>query len=159
DFELPQFVLPAPTSGHAEEPLSLHVERGPDGRLRRLDAEVGNTTSKEIAGNELLLDASILKAPIDSLWLDFDSGASVVADCVVSASDDLQQWRHVADATVLSLRENGNVMSRRQIPLNGLRASYLRLHHDAPTLSGLRVRARTLARSVLTEPARVWLDA
>jgi Protein of unknown function (DUF3999) len=159
EAELPQFALPAPGAGRTDEPLNLHVERGPDGRLRRLDAEVGGKTNEQTAANDLLLDASALHAPIDSLWIEFDSDASVIAHCNVSASEDLQQWHSVADATVLSLHDKGNFISRRQIPLNGIRATYLRLHHDAHELPNLRVRARILARSTLIEPARVWLDA
>lgn len=159
EFELPLFALPTPAAGRTEEPLSLHVERGPDGRLRRLDAEVGGTNATEHVTNDLLIDASTLHAPIDSLWIDFDGASSIIAHCNVSASEDLQQWRSIADATVLSLHDNGNFISRRQIPLNGVRATYLRLHHDAHDLPNLHVRARVLARSTLIEPARVWLDA
>lgn len=169
DIELPQFALPvsAPGSGAAET-LSLHVERGPDGRLRRLDAEVGAGQAPpagqiSVGAGDILLDASTLKAPVDSLWLDWDpSGASIVAHFSVSGSDDLQQWHTlVSGATVMSLQQDGNVLVRHQIALNGAPAKYLRLQSaegEQPP-SGLRVRARTLAHSTLTQPALVWLDA
>src|SRR6185369_13397509 len=78
DIELPQFALPVSApGGGGDERLSLHVERGPDGKLRRLDAEVGAAEAQaaghvSVAGGDILLDASTLKAPVDSLWLDWD---------------------------------------------------------------------------------------
>ena len=168
DIELPQFALPVTAQGvSADEKLSLRVERGPDGRLRRLDAEVGaealSAGHVSVGAGDILLDASTLKAPIDSLWLDWDpTGANVVAHFSVSGSDDLQQWRALATgATVMSLQQDGNVLARHQIALNGARAKYLRLQgsdSEQPP-AGLRVRARTLAQSTLTQPALVWLDA
>ena len=167
DVVLPQFALPAPVPGAtADEPLSLHIERGADGRLRRLDAEVGAAANPApavaAATGDLLLDASALHAPIDSLWLDWNESADVNAQFSVAGSDDLQQWRTLnANATVLSLRQAGNVLARHQIALSGVQAKYLRLHRldNAATIDGLRVRARMLARSTLTQPARVWVDA
>jgi len=169
DIELPQFALPVSApGGGGDERLSLHVERGPDGKLRRLDAEVGAAEAQaaghvSVAGGDILLDASTLKAPVDSLWLDWDpSGANVVVHFSVSGSDDLQQWRALASgATVMSLQQDGNVLVRHQIALNGAHAKYLRLQGSASEQrpQGLRVRARTLAQSTLTQPALVWLDA
>ena len=169
DIELPQFALPvsAPGSGPPET-LSLHVERGPDGRLRRLDAEVGGGETPpsgqiNVGAGDILLDASTLKAPVDSLWLDWDqSGASIVAHFSVSGSDDLQQWHTlVSGATVMSLQQDGNVLVRHQIALNGAPAKYLRLQGSDKEQhpAGLRVHARTLAQSTLTQPALVWIDA
>jgi len=165
DFELPHFQLDRqPTGAAPEESLNLHIERGPDGKLRRLDAEVGAADAK--AGthapvNDLLLDASALKTPIDSLWLDWNENSDVNAQFSVLGSDDLQQWRTLnASAALLSLHQDGNVLARHQIALNGASATYLRLHRldSAPGIDGLHVRARTLARSTLIQPARVWLD-
>jgi len=163
DFELPQFALPMTTPGApADESLSLHIERGPDGKLRRLDAEVGATQGKTAASGDLLLDVSAVRAPVDSLWLDWNDNADVNAQFSVSASDDLQQWRTLnASAAVLSLHQGGNVLARHQIGLSGAQSRYLRLHRlDAATgIDGLRVRARTLARSTLIQPARTWVEA
>jgi len=169
DIELPQFALPvsAPGSGPPET-LSLHVERGPDGRLRRLDAEVGGGEAPasgqiNVGAGDILLDASTLKAPVDSLWLDWDqSGASIVVHFSVAGSDDLQQWHTlVSGATVMSLQQDGNILARHQIALNGAPAKYLRLQgiDSEQRPAGLRVHARTLAQSTLTQPALVWLDA
>ena len=66
-----------------------------------------------------------------------------------------------ASAAVLSLHQGGNILARHQIGLSGAQVKYLRLHRldAAPGIDGLRVRARTLARSTLIQPARVWVDA
>lgn len=168
DVVLPQFALPAPVPGAAaDEPLSLHIERGADGRLRRLDAEVGAAANPApavaAATGDLLLDASALHAPIDSLWLDWDeTDVAVNAQFSVAGSDDLQQWRTLnASATVLSLHQAGNVLARHQIALSGVQAKYLRLHQldNAAAIDGLHVRARTLMHASLTQPSRLWLDA
>ena len=163
DFELPQFALPATTPGaSADESLNLHIERGPDGKLRRLDAEVGAMDAKAAVSGDLLFDASALKAPIDSVWLDWNENADVNAQFSVSGSDDLQQWRTLnANASVLSLHQGGNVLARHQIGMSGAQSKYLRLHRldTAAGIDGLRARARTLARSTLIQPARMWVDA
>ncbi|HSE11657.1 MAG TPA: DUF3999 family protein [Rudaea sp.] len=169
DFELAQFATPllAP-GGSAGEKLSLHVERGPDGRLRRLDAEVGAADAKSdgrvvVGAGDVLLDASALKAPIDSLWLDWDeTGTGVIAHFDVAGSDDLQTWRVLASgATVMSLQQDGNKLARHQIALGAARVKYLRLQgvDNEQRPAGLRVRARTVAQSTLTQPALVWLEA
>ena len=168
DIELPQFALPMSGPGSTPpETLSLRVERGPDGRLRRLDAEVGGSEGSSgqinVGAGDILLDASALKAPVDSLWLDWDQpGASIVAHFSVSGSDDLQQWHTlVSGATVMSLQQDGNILARHQIALNGAPAKYLRLQGSGSEQrpAGLRVHARTLAQSTLTQPALVWIDA
>lgn len=162
DMELPQFDLPATPDNAPNESLNLHVQRDADGRLRRLDADIGNSpTAPKSATADLLLDASALKAPIDSLWLDWTDNGSVSAQFSITGSDDLQQWHTLApSASVMSLHQDANTLSRRQIPINA-RATYLRLHRldtGAP-LANLRVRARTLAHSSLIQPSRVWVDA
>jgi len=166
DFELPQFALPAIAPGAPpDESLSLHIERGPDGKLRRLYAEVGAADAQSVAhapAGDLLLDASALKTSIDSLWLDWNEGNDVNTQFSVAGSDDLQQWHTLnASATVLSLHQSGNVLARHQIALNGAQPKYLRLHRldAAAHVDGLRVRARTLAHSTLTQPGSVWVDA
>lgn len=162
DVELPLFVLPAPGRGMAEDTLHLLIERDADGRLRRLDTTGSDARTASPTG-DLILDASALAQPIDSLWLDWnDSGGATTAQYSVSGSDDLQQWRVLnANASVLSMQQNGNTLSRRQIALNGAHAKYLRLHRldNGTILPDLHIHARTLAPSGLIQPDRVWVDA
>ena len=166
---LPSFALPqsAGSGLNGDENIRLRIERGADGKLRRLDADVGGasaaTTPPSPAKDDLILDASALRASLASLLIDWTNGeANFSAQFSISGSDDLQQWRVlVASATVLRLRQDGNVLNRHEIALNGARAAYLRLHRldDGPALPALDVRARTVAQSTATQPARLWLAA
>ena len=164
-FALPQAAGSGP---NGDESIRLRIERGTDGKLRRLDADVGataagNATPVPAAKEDLILDASSLHASLASLFIDWsNSEANVSAQFSISGSDDLQQWRTlVASATVLRLRQDGNVLNRHEIALNGARAAYLRLHRldDGPALAALDIRARTVAQSTATQPARLWLAA
>lgn len=169
---LPMFVLPttsaAETANSGDEAIRLHIERGPDGKLRRLDADVGganagNTIPMPTAKAELLLDASALHEPLAGLLVGWGaSEANVSAQFAISGSDDLQQWRTlVASATVLRLTQDGNVLDRHEIALNGAGAAYLRLRRldDGPALPLLNIRARTVAHSTAAQPARLWIAA
>jgi len=161
EIELPLFALPvAATPG--TDSLQFHIERDAQGHLRRLDASE-SAGSAAVTSDDLILDSSALKLPIDSLWLNWDqSGPAVTAQYRVSGSDDLQQW-HVLNpsASVLAMQQNGNSLSRRQITLGGAHAKYLRLErldHGA-ALADLHVRARTLASPSLVQSMPVWVDA
>lgn len=172
-IELPSFALPA--VAHASDPanagdesIRLHIERGADGRLRQINADIGaakTITSRDsaTAQGDLLLDASGIHEPLDNLRLDWsDNGASITAQFAISASDDLQAWRNVtSNATVLRLHQDASVLDRHDIALNGARAAYLRLHRldDGAALPNLVVRARTLPRSTIARPAQQWLEA
>jgi len=162
EIELPLFVVPAPAAAPGNDSLQIHIERDAQGHLRRLDTSE-STGGTAAASDDLILDASALKLPIDSLWLNWDeSGAATTAQYRVSGSDDLQQWRVLnASASVLAMQQNGNSLSRRQITLNAGGAKYLRLERldRGVPLTNLHVRARTQAPSGLIESARVWVDA
>jgi hypothetical protein len=164
---LPMFTLPVTSAGGTanseDEAIRLHIERGPDGKLRRLDADVGNLVPTQATKSDLLLDASALHEPLAGLLVDWSADeANVSAQFAISGSDDLQQWHAlVANATVLRLTQDGNVLNRHEIALNGARTAYLRLRRldDGPALPLLAIRARTVARSTATQPARLWIAA
>ncbi len=66
---LPMFALPqsAGSGASGDEAIRLRIERGADGKLRRLDADVGSTAGASItpaptAREDLILDASTLHA-------------------------------------------------------------------------------------------------
>jgi len=165
DFvDLPLFTLPASPGKQAsgDESIQLHIERGADGKLRKLDADIGAApVASGVA--DFVLDVSALHEPLTSLRIDWGGGdASVSAQFAISASDDLQHWRSlVSEAAVLRLHQDGNVLERHEIALGGARANYLRLHRldSGAVLSNPQVGARIVSRSTPAMPARQWLQA
>jgi hypothetical protein len=163
--DLPAFTLPAtPSASASPEAIRLQIERGSDGKLRRVDADVGAATPVSAdARHDLLLDASAIKKPLAALRVDWAQGQpDTTAQFQVDGSEDLQQWRTmVPRATVLRLTQNGNLLDRHDIALNNARIAYLRVHRidDGAELQGFIVRARTAADSTAAHPGRQWLTA
>lgn len=167
--DLPVFTLPElPRNAAGDETIRLHIDRGPDGKLHRLDAQVSGATVPPSAApasgqRDLLLDASTLHAPLAGLRIDWsDTGGDVTAQFSISASDDLQQWRAlVPSATVLNLKQDGNSLARHTVALNNVRAAYLRMHRldDGPALPGLTVQAHTVSLSSNESNPDLWLEA
>jgi hypothetical protein len=163
---VPQFLLPA-TRGTATDgdAIRLQIERGADGRLRRVDANVGAPGAGRPAGDtrfDLLLDASSVHVPLSAVHLGWKSDGDVTAEFAIDGSDDLQQWRSlVTRATVLELSRDGYALSRQDIVLNGARAAYLRLRRldDGPALERLSAELRSNSVSNEYATARQWLTA
>ncbi len=169
-IDLPVFWLPATpaSSGSNDAPILLHIERGADGKLRRMDAQVGDspvvgTATPAPQQRDALLDASGMHVPLESLRIDWDASAGdVTARFAISGSDDLQQWHLlVADASVLRLIQQGKTLSRHDVALQHVNATYLRLHRldDGPDLPKLTVQARSISQSTRASVPRLWLAA
>jgi hypothetical protein len=166
---LPTFIAPAQANAAAgaapSDAIRLQIERGSDGKLRRVDADVSPSASPTTADarHDLLVDASTVHVPLAALRFTWQDGhGDIAAQFAIDASDDLQQWRTLASrATVLRLTQSGNVLERHEIALNGARAAYLRVRRldDGAELPGLAVQARTIASSTAAQPARQWLRA
>jgi hypothetical protein len=163
-IDLPMFALPAAPAGAAPDAVRLQIERAPDGRLRSINADVqGTAAANADAKHDLLLDASAVREPLAALhvaWAADQGDAS--AQFAVDGSDDLQNWRILAArATVLRLTQNGNVLERHEIALNGARSAYLRVRRlDAgDELRQLRLRGRSSAASTPDHSARQWAAA
>ena len=166
---LPTFTVPAPVraaSGQVpSDAIRLQIERGSDGKLRRVDADLGASAAPTTADarHDLLVDASTLRVPLAALRIDWQAGhGDITAQFAIDASDDLQQWRALQSrATVIHLTQSGNVLERHEIGLNGARAAYLRVHRldDGAELPGMTVQARTVASSTSAQSARQWLKA
>jgi len=155
---LPVLELPASAKTIPGD-LRLIIDRDAQGRLRRLDAGEQSTASS--TSGDWLLDASALDRAIDRIVLSWREPASgIVARFAVDASDDLQNWRNSGTATVLALEQQGARLERREIPLGGVRAKYLRLRRldDGIAIVGLRAEARSVERTRAL-PAREWVDA
>jgi Protein of unknown function (DUF3999) len=164
--ELPLFVLPAanaPAGNGSGESIGVHIERGTDGRLRRLDAEVGGTASGLAAPqNDVLLDASAVHVPLAGLTLDWSDDEDVTAQFSISGSDDLQQWHVlVGNAIVMRLAQHGAALTKHEVALGNTPAAYLRLRRldSGAALPELRVRARTTPLSTGVAASDLWLSA
>ena len=165
-IDLPQFALPVAVASAGapadSDAIRLQIERGADGRLRRVDANVGApNVSATPAVRDLLLDASGVHEALATLRLDWIGSEDATAQFAISTSDDLQQWRPLlASATVLHLTQGGNVLDRHEIALNGTRAPYLRLRRldDGAPLAQFSARVRS-ATSTPERPALQWLTA
>lgn len=156
---VPMFKVSAPPDDTvaSDEAIHLHIERGPDGRLRSLDAAttaqpVPYTPDPHVANGgarlptgvgasaaplpqlefdnraKIILDTSRLHDPLLSLYVDWDRTIDATARFSISASDDLQNWRVlVANAAATRLTQDGNTLERHEIPLDRAPHAYLML--------------------------------
>jgi len=164
--DLPLFAVPQPEPGAqpGSDAIRLQIERGADGRLRRVAADVGAPPAprEAPARADLLLDASAIRDAFAALRIDWSPDTDVSAQFDIAGSDDLQQWRPLAArATVLHLTQGGNMLDRHEVALDHSRVAYLRLRRldDGPALPALRVQLRTNAAASATRSARRWLPA
>lgn len=156
---LPTLALPGSPPDQLTD-LHLVIDRDENGRLRRLDASERTAAARRTQAGDWLLDASSFDHPIERIelsWSTPDSG--VVARFALAASDDLQQWRSLGNASVVALQREGAQLERRHIALDAVRAKYIRLHRldDGPKLIGLRAQARSSEQAGAASP-RAWLD-
>jgi hypothetical protein len=156
---LPALQVPASTSAPGSGDLRLVIDRDADGRLRRIDA--GEQKASAQPGRDWIVDASGFDHAIDAIALTWSEPASgIVARFGIEASNDLEHWQNAGGATVLALEQDGAKLERRDVPLGGVRAKYLRLHRadDGAPLKDLRVEARSVEHTRAL-PARVWIGA
>jgi hypothetical protein len=157
---LPVLALPASAPRAPASDLRLILDRGRDGRLRRIDAGEQTPVDTDGHATDWVLDASAFDHPIDRIVLTWSAPASgVVARFGIDASDDLQRWHAAGNGTVLALEQDGARLERHDIDLAGVRAKYLRLHRldDGTPLAGMSAQARVSERSA-ADTARAWLD-
>jgi len=129
-IEVPVFRVPAPEAAASGDSIALHIARGDDGRLTRLDAEVTPGTGLA-ASRDLLLDLSTVDAPVTALELVFEDEVNDLNTRVeVAGSDDLATWHTLAtQLAVVSLRENSMVLERRRLEIPSTELPYLRLRN------------------------------
>ena len=134
-FELPQTPATSPAAA-GDDAIRLHIERGADGKLRRLDAEVGGLIPAQTgavtasggarmpvggraAGNanaiappatasqrDLLLDASGIKEPLGGLRIDWDENGADVTAQFALSASDDLQAWRSVLASATVLRLN-----------------------------------------------------
>ena len=150
--DLPWFPLPPRFRGNDVASIS---EIDTDGRLRRVELRDGGGGS--VAGNGFLLDASSVELPIDAIRVKWEAGqAPFDVGMSVSASDDLREWRVVADgARLVELTNAGQRVVRDRIELAPVKARYLRVMPLEPQAQPLRVSA-VVAELQATPVAAQW---
>lgn len=142
--------------GQAESATDLRVVIEQADRAR---IALQQESSPRQATRDVLLDLRAVERPAERLLLDWRAPvAGVVARFALDASDDLQRWRPLGTATVLSLQQDGARLERRDIALAGSHADYLRLRRldDGAPLEGLHAAVQVTAPG---EPPRQWIEA
>lgn len=154
--QLPVFPLPRRAEA---QPVGAHlrVERAPDGSVERIDAGVARTANGPQI-TDYLLDASRIEDPLDALELAWSAKGDVRTRFAVEASDDLEHWRTVVSAAaVVDLRQDGEHVEQRRIPLPLAKARYLLLRAlDGADLGTLEATGRITADE--PEPL-LWVEA
>lgn len=146
--EVPLFRVPRETAAGGDR-VELHIARGADGRLTRLDATVEPQATQ--VASDVLLDVSAIQQPVTALRVELDDGAigdGLNARVEVAGSDDLANWRVLASGLALvSLRDAGLSLERRELEFPRTDLPYLRLRRiDAD--------AALPVRAVLAQPAQ-----
>lgn len=181
---VPMFAVPAPATPalNSEDAIHLHIERGPDGKLRSLDAQVippaspGTATAMNevvaasapaaVSSNRfatapmIVLDASNLREPLLRLMVAWDSHVNAAPRFSISVSEDLQSWRTIVpNATFVQIKQDGNELTRNEVPLDGANHNYLMLTRvdNAVALPGLVVDVVTPISA--QQPVRHWITA
>lgn len=134
-WPLAWFALPAGPGDADPGRIRLHIERGSDGRLRRLDAEIPDG-AVAAASADLLLDLGEARPPLDRIELQWTRDGDRVVRFRVSASEDLLGWQAVhGEARLLDLEQGPHRLLRQRIALPQVRERYLlleRLDDGAP---------------------------
>lgn len=126
--DVPLFRVPRAGAGDGGDRIELHIARGSDGRLSRLDAAIEPVAAA--AAQDVLLDVSVVAAPVTALQLQLEPlpDTGLDARVEVAASDDLANWQTLAAGqAVVSLREAGLSLERTRIELPATTLPYLRL--------------------------------
>lgn len=153
--ELPLFRVPAAGSTAAGEDLHLLIERGPDGRLRRLEAAI-DVDAASAEGADWLLDLGGLTAPVSGLLLALAPSAAGQLDARVelAGSRDLSSWQRIEGPfAVVSLQQGGFRLERLRLGFEALEWPYLRLRRvdQGATLPLASVHAELAPRLALPD--------
>ncbi len=124
-FNVPWFPLPDAGELPSSE-LRVISERATDGRVLRVETrDVANVDAP--APQSWLVDASALRSPVAALRLSLPNDAQVEARARVEGSDDLMNWRVLAnDVGILQVTRDGQTLGQTRVPLPQS-ARYLRI--------------------------------
>lgn len=160
---VPMFAVPRGAPGTTGgDAIALHIARGTDGRLLRLDAEV-SPAAADAAPSDLLLDLSAFERPVSALALHLAAdGAALNARVAVDGSDDLGSWRQLADGlAVVSLSEGGFRLQRTRLEFPATGFDYLRVRRidgdRALPVAGVAAVPAPVEAGLLAPPVRQLL--
>jgi hypothetical protein len=150
---LPAFPLRG-ASGDKTDGSHIRIQKRDDGTIVSIQ-NLPRAGAQERRLRGYLIDASLMKRPIQSLELDWQGDAGdFVGKVKIEGSDDLNAWRIVTDQVALArLNFGGFKLNQNRVELRGGAHKYFRLTwpDQQPPLESL---------SVLAEPAvaarRVW---
>ena len=153
---LPVFPLSGEASDKLED-LSVRIEKRSDGTIVSIRGQAKAGAAKgKLRG--YLLDASVLKQPVQALRFDWQSSADgFVGRVRVEGSDDLSAWSTVADdAALVRLSFGGHQLQQDRVELRGGKFKYLRVSwpESQRPVESLTVIAEPAAGTV--SPRRVW---
>lgn len=136
----------------AQKPGAAGVVLGTDGVLRATGVQLSQASVRA-----WVVDLSQLRDTVTALIValpaaEFQSGVSV------QASDDLQHWSPVAQATLFRLSNQGSTLVQDRIEFTGLRAKYLRLTWQGkpPVPDAVRAELAAGAPVALADNATQW---
>lgn len=134
---LPWFALPStPPGSSGAQGWALISQADPDGRLRRVEARITDSSVAALPRSALLVDLSHVREAIAALELQWQPIDALDLGYRVEASEDLEHWQTLATrGRMVDLQREGRHLLQRRIELYGLlpqyqQARYLRLTPD-----------------------------
>ena len=153
------FQLPV-QAGQSESQINMQIKQGVQGGMH-LDAEVSKHAGKP-AAFEWIIEARHSGQANEALQLMVaEQSADFTAQVAVEGSDDLQQWRHLGSAMLVSLQQDGRRLQKLTVDLADGDADYLRVRFPDPppglVVNGFRLKQRAVG--TLGTPGLRWLQA
>ena len=155
-MQLPVFPLRG-ASGDKTDNAHIRIQKRGDGTIVSIQ-NVPRAGAPERQLRAYLIDASLVKRPIQSLQLDWQGDAvDFVGKVRIEGSDDLSAWRIVVDQAALArLNFGGFKLNQTRVELRGAAHKYLRLSwpDQQPPLESLTVLAEPAAGMIAAR--RAW---
>ena len=153
------FQLPV-QAGQSESQINMQIKQGVQGGMH-LDADVSNRIGNP-AAFEWIIEARHSGQATEALQLMVaEQSADFTAQVAVEGSDDLQQWRQLGAATLVSLQQDGRRLQKLTVELADGDADYLRVRFPDPPLglvvNGFKLKQRAVG--TLGTPGLRWLQA
>lgn len=153
------FQLPIP-AGMTENQIRLQIAQGVQGGMH-LDADVSRSEGRP-GFLEWIIEARNPGHATEALRMELaERSADFSAQVSIEGSDDLQHWRPLASAALVSLQQDGRRLQKLTIELPEGGADYLRVRFPSPP-RGLALKGYTLKQrplGALGTPALQWITA